>query len=69
MSIDAIITMVTEFFTSIPWGNVISGFIGSVAGIDWDSLGKLFEGFDFSAGPIQEFIDGIVIFFQTLFGA
>lgn len=69
MDINAIITMVTDFFTSIPWENVIAGFTGSVAGIDWESLGKLFEGFDFSSGPLQDAINGFVTVFQTLFGA
>ena len=69
MDINAIVTMVTEFFTSIPWENVISGFTGSIAGIDWDSLGKLFEGFDLSSGPLQAAIDGFVKLFQTILGA
>ena len=63
MSIEAIITMVTDFFTSIPWENVIAGFTGSIAGIDWDSLGKLFEFVDLTDGPLQAMID----FFQSLF--
>lgn len=69
MDIAAIITMVTEFFSSIPWENVIGAFMGSVNGIDWGSLGKIFEIFDMSDGTVQTFIDSIVTLFQTLFGA
>ena len=43
MDINAILTMVTDFFSSIPWENVIEGFTGSVSGIDWDSLAGLFD--------------------------
>ena len=66
-----IITTVTDFFKSIPWENVISSFIGSVEGINWESLKSLFDWFDFSDpnGAVQTFIDGIVAFFTALFGS
>lgn len=65
MDIQAILTMVTDFFSSIPWQNVIDGFVSSIQGINWDSLGKLFEGFDLSNGFLQSIID----MFQSLFAA
>lgn len=68
MDIATIITMVTEFFSSIPWENVISGFTGSVEGIDWGALGSLFDGFDLTGGPLQAAIDVFVGFIQTIFG-
>ncbi|MBE6784262.1 MAG: hypothetical protein E7536_09680 [Ruminococcaceae bacterium] len=68
MDINGIITMVTEFFSSIPWENVIGAFKNSIAGINWDSLEKLFAGIDFSNGALQTAIDAFVGFFETLFG-
>ncbi len=68
MDINAIITMVTDFFKSIPWENVIQSFIGSVQGINWESLGKLFDWFDFTNGPLQEAIDNIMAVISSLFG-
>lgn len=67
MDINAIITMVTDFFSSIPWENVIQSFISSVQGINWDSLAGLFDWFDFTEGPLQEFIDSITAIFSSLF--
>ena len=69
MNIEAIITMVTEFFKSIPWENVLGAFKGSIDGINWDSLAGLFDGFDLSGGTLQAIIDVVVEFFQALFGA
>ncbi len=68
MDINAILTMVTDFFKSIPWENVIGSFIGSIQGIDWDSLVGVFDFLDFSSGPIQDFIDAAIAFFSSLFG-
>lgn len=67
MDINAIITMVTDFFSSIPWENVIQSFISSVQGINWDSLAGLFDWFDFTEGPLQEIIDSITAIFSSLF--
>lgn len=64
MDVNAIITMVTDFFSSIPWENVIGGFVGSVEGINWDSLGEFFSFLDFSNGPFQAIAD----VFAKLFG-
>lgn len=68
MDISAIVTMVTEFFSSIPWENVIQSFIGSVDGINWDSLASLFDWFDFTDGPLQSAIDSFVAVISSLFG-
>ena len=61
IDLETLMTGVVEFFSAISWGNVIQSFIGSVNGIDWDSLGSLFDWFDFSDGPLQAIFD-------TLFG-
>ena len=63
MNVEAIITMVTDFFSSIPWENVIGGFVGSVEGINWESLEKLFGGFDLSNGFLQKIIDAFMSLF------
>ncbi len=67
MDLNTIITGITDFFTSIPWQNVIQSFIGSVNGINWDSLAGLFDWFDFTEGPLQEFIDNLTNIFSSLF--
>ncbi len=67
MDLNTIITGITDFFTSIPWENVIQSFIGSVNGINWDSLAGLFDWFDFTEGPLQEFIDNFTAIFSSLF--
>ncbi len=61
MDLSTLMTGVVEFFSAIPWGNVFQSFIDSVNGINWESLGSLFDWFDFSDGPLQAIID-------TLFG-
>lgn len=66
MDINAIITMVTDFFSSIPWENVIQSFVGSIQGINWDSLASLFDWFDFTDGPLQAAIDAIAALFANL---
>lgn len=68
MDINAIIKMVTDFFSSIPWENVVQSFIDSVAGINWDSLGSLFDWFDFTEGPLQAAIDTFMAVISSLFG-
>lgn len=68
MDINSIITMVTDFFKSVPWENVIQSFVGSVQGIDWDSLGSLFDWFDFTEGPLQSAIDSFMAVISSLFG-
>lgn len=65
MDVSSLITAATEFFASIPWGNVIQSFIDSVQGINWDSLASLFDWFDFTNGPLQSFIDAISALFGT----
>ena len=67
MDLNTIITGITDFFTSIPWQNVIQSFIGSVNGINWDSLAGLFDWFDFTEGPLQDFIDNLTNIFSSLF--
>ncbi len=67
MDISKIITMVTDFFSSIPWQNVVQSFVDSVSGIDWDSLKSLFDGFDLSGDGIQAIIDGFVATIKALF--
>ncbi len=67
MDLNTIITGITDFFTSIPWQNVIQSFIGSVNGINWVSLAGLFDWFDFTEGPLQEFIDNLTNIFSSLF--
>lgn len=67
MDLNTIITGITDFFTSVPWQNVIQSFIGSVNGINWDSLAGLFDWFDFTEGPLQEFIDNLTNIFSSLF--
>lgn len=69
MDINAIVTMVTDFFKSIPWENVIQSFVTSIQGINWGSLASLFDWFDFTNGPLQAAIDVVVNFFTALFGA
>ncbi len=65
-----IVQMITDFFTSVPWENVVDSFIGSVEGIDWDALGSLFDWLDFSDpnGAVQQFINSVVAVFTALFG-
>lgn len=67
MDLNTIITGITDFFTSVPWQNVIQSFIGSVNGINWDSLAGLFDWFDFTEGPLQDFIDNLTNIFSSLF--
>ncbi len=66
MDVNAIITMVTDFFSSIPWENVIQSFVGSIQGINWDSLASLFDWFDFTEGPLQAAIDAFTAIFANL---
>lgn len=67
MDLNTIITGITDFFTSVPWQNVIQSFIGSVNGINWDSLAGLFDWFDFTEGPLQDIIDNLTNIFSSLF--
>lgn len=68
MDVSTIITAATDFFKSIPWENVIQSFIDSVAGINWDSLKSLFDGFDFTGGSLQAAIDVVVAVISSFFG-
>lgn len=60
MSVQDVITLLTDFFKSIPWENVLNSFKNSIAGINWDSLASLFDWLDFSDGPLQKMIDAIL---------
>lgn len=59
MGLDTLITGAVEFFSSVPWGNVIQSFIDSIAGINTDSLVSLFDWFDFTDGPLQAILDSL----------
>ncbi len=68
MDISAIVTMVTDFFSSIPWKDVIQSFVSSIQGINWDSLASLFDWFDFTEGPLQAAIDSFMAVISGFFG-
>ncbi len=60
MNPEEIIQMITDFFTSVPWEDVIDSFVSSFEGVQWDVLGDtLGEIFDFSSpdSAFQKFLD------------
>ncbi len=53
-----------DFFTSVPWLKFFESLKTLITGVNWDTVGKIFDKIDFSSGILQKIFDA----FEKIFG-